>query len=232
MKMTRPTKKVERRFAPTLAGNAGGAVRLLAASATKAIQIVGYAAVFDEPSEPLRDYAHGTFREIIRPGAFKQIISQRADVLALFNHGVDNILGRVSAGTLRLAEDRHGLKYTITVPKTTLGRDLVESLKRGDIQGSSFSFNVDSDGDTWIQENGVHIRTIHQVGNVFDVGPCCSPAYGSTTADALHADSVALDDDDTDRSDAEREYDLFVHQRKQRTPIDILRRRLNLEAIR
>jgi phage head maturation protease len=89
---------------------------------------VGYAAVFNSPTN-IGDY----FREVIAPGAFRNAIND--DVLALRDHDRGRLLGRVGAGTLRLAEDETGLASEIDLPDTTDGRDAAVLIDRGDVKG-------------------------------------------------------------------------------------------------
>lgn len=130
---------------------------------------VGYAARFDALSQNL-----GGFVERIDPKAFNQTVTQ-ADVRALFNHDANYVLGRSSAGTLRMDVDDDGLRYEIDLPATATGRDLAVLLKRGDISGSSFGFRVLDDewGET---EEGYPLRTLKSVA-LRDVGPVTFPAY-------------------------------------------------------
>jgi HK97 family phage prohead protease len=133
-------------------------------------KIRGYAAVFNQLSQPL----FMGIRERIRPGAFKQTLADGADVRALFNHEPSQILGRNGAGTLRLEEDQHGLRYEIDPPDTTVGRDLLVSLRRRDITQSSFGFR--SKDEEYKKENGEFIRELVAV-DLFDVSPVTYPAY-------------------------------------------------------
>ncbi|MFA5160310.1 MAG: HK97 family phage prohead protease, partial [Candidatus Omnitrophota bacterium] len=95
-------------------------------------KIVGYAAVFEKPSEDMG------FIEYVRKGAFKKAL-KRSDARALFNHDTDTLpLGRQSAGTLKLKEDDTGLYYEITPPDTQGARDLMTSIDRGDIKEASY----------------------------------------------------------------------------------------------
>lgn len=99
--------------------------------------IIGYGSVFDCRSELI----FGSFREIIRPGAFDDVLGD--DVRALFNHDPNFILGRSAAGTLNLSVDERGLRYDIQAPETQTIRDLVLApMQRGDINQSSFAFRV------------------------------------------------------------------------------------------
>ena len=103
------------------------------------LKIRGYAAVFNQLSE--RDLG---FRERIMPGAFKSLSGN--DVRALVNHDPSQIIGRTKSGTLTMREDDHGLLVEISPPNTTLGRDAVESIKRGDLDQMSFAFQIVKDG--------------------------------------------------------------------------------------
>lgn len=137
-------------------------------------RIIGHAAVFDSLSENL-----GGFREVIAKGAFDGVLED--DVRALFNHEPDNILGRTSAGTLSIGIDRRGLTYEIDPPDTTVARDLLVSLERGDVRESSFAFEVARGGDEWDEDdNGVLIRTITRFKRLWDVSPVTFPAYPDT----------------------------------------------------
>lgn len=136
-------------------------------------EVVGYASVFNSRSENL-----GGFQEIISENAFDDVLEN--DVRALFNHDPNLILGRSTAGTLRLSVDKNGLEYRFTTPDTTYGNDLLVSLERGDVSQSSFGFIVEE--DDWDEdENGMTIRTIKKVGRLLDVSPVTYPAYPEAT---------------------------------------------------
>ena len=137
-------------------------------------RITGYAAVFDKLSENL-----GGFREKIAPGAFDNILGD--DVRALFNHDANHVLGRTKSGTLAIGIDANGLTYSIDPPDTQSARDLMASMKRGDIDQSSFGFTVDD--DDWVEDDdGRTIRTIKKVSRLYDVSPVTYPAYPDTSA--------------------------------------------------
>ena len=139
----------------------------------------GYAAKFKTRSEDL-----GGFIETIEPGAFDGVLGD--DVRALFNHDANLILARSRAGkgTLRLFVDETGLGYEFEAPDTQAGRDLLVSLRRGDVDQSSFAFTVAKDGDRWVEENGVVTRTIKKVARLYDVSPVTYPAYTDTSVAA------------------------------------------------
>lgn len=134
-------------------------------------KISGHSAVFNTLSEDL-----GFFRERIRPGAFTNTI-KKDDVRALFNHNPDHVLGRTKSGTLALSEDQRGLFMEAKPPDTQVARDLVTSIKRGDIDQQSFQFEVlNSD---WLTEDGLEIRELIEV-KLYDVSPVTFPAYIAT----------------------------------------------------
>ena len=139
-----------------------------------AMTIAGYAATFNNLSSDL-----GGFREQLSPGAFDGVLAD--DVRAAFNHDPDNILGRSSAGTLRLTVDGTGLRYEVDLPNNTLGRDLFESIKRGDIAESSFRFRIAPGGEQWNDTDDGTIRTITEVSKLVDVAPVTYPAYPDAT---------------------------------------------------
>lgn len=145
-------------------------------------RVSGYAAVFGSSSLPLMDWDHGEFEEVIDRNAFDGVIEQ-SDVFAVLNH--DNsrgVLGRSVNGTgsLSLSVDDHGLRYEFDAPRTALGDELLEGLRRGDITASSFAFNVQD--ERWEeQEDKTYKRTILKIGRLYDVSPVYNPAYPDTS---------------------------------------------------
>lgn len=131
--------------------------------------MVGYAAVFDTFSCDL-----GSFREKIARGAFDKALA-RSDVRALYNHDPNLLLGRTAAGTLRLFPDAVGLRMELDLPDTQLGQDTAVLTRRGDLQGQSFSFTTVA--DHWDYSTTPALRTLLEVGELFDVGPVTFPAY-------------------------------------------------------
>ena len=153
-------------------------------------KIVGYAAVFYRADDPGTQYElYSGHVERIQPGAFKRAIEQADDVRGLFNHEPSQILGRTKSGTMRLSEDETGLRYEIDVPDTQVGRDVVTSIERGDVTGSSFAFAV-SEGGSEIRKDGqVTVREISGV-TLYDSGPVSFPAYDATTTGLRAIDGI------------------------------------------
>jgi len=134
--------------------------------------LVGHAAVFNTVVDL------GFFSEKVAPGAFKKTLADNADVRALFNHDANHLLGRTKSGTLRLHEDDTGLATEIDMPDTTLGRDLMVSVKRKDLDQMSFAFQTIQ--EEWDESDPNNpIRTLKEV-KLFDVSPVTFPAYPTT----------------------------------------------------
>jgi len=163
--------------------------------------LTGYAAVFDSRSEDL-----GGFTEVIKRGAFR---NRKSDVLALFNHSNDYVLGRESSGTLKVEEDNHGLKVTILLPDTTTAKDLYTSVSRGDIRSMSFAFTVNTGGETWSKDSkGKTVRTLTDV-ELFDVSIVTVPAYPSTSVNARQL-AQKYTDSELDNENAKRHFELDI----------------------
>jgi len=154
--MTRETRTLSRRL-EVRAGESGRT-------------IVGYAAVFNSQTVIGENY-----QEIIAPGAFASAMG--ADVRALFDHDSGRVIGRTTAGTLRLREDATGLAVEIDLPDTSDGRDLGVLIERGDITGMSFGFNVTKQG--WDETGPIPTRTIQAV-DLHEVSVVAFPAYPDT----------------------------------------------------
>jgi HK97 family phage prohead protease len=158
-----------------------GRVEVRSGSGAKALS--GYGAVYNTET-----IIGGFFREKIAAGAFASVLKN--DVRSLFNHSPNYVLGRTTAGTLTLSEDATGLKYDVTPPASR--QDVIESIERGDVTGSSFGFVVKRDEWTRPSNPGeLPLRTIHEFEELLDVGPVTFPAYEETTAEARDAAAAA-----------------------------------------
>ena len=128
----------------------------------------------------------GAFRETITPGAFRASLAARADILALVDHDDAKLLARTASGTLRLEEDAAGLSFDLDLPDTTLGRDVLELARRGDLGGMSFGFRVQD--EAWPAADRRELRAV----NLIEVSVVHAfPAYAQTS---VQARARALDD--------------------------------------
>ena len=132
----------------------------------------GYASVFGTVAD-----IGGFFDETVARGAFTRAVQEGQDVRALVDHDASKVLGRTKSKTLELVEDDKGLRVKITLPDTTVGRDIKESVRRGDVSQMSIGFfvvgeEVDRTGDKVL-------RTITDV-DLFDVSVVTYPAFEDT----------------------------------------------------
>jgi hypothetical protein len=167
------------------------------------LAIEAHASVFNSLSADL-----GGFREIVRPGAFASVLGQ--DVRALWNHDPNIVLGRTKAGTLHLQQDAEGLLYRVDLPETQAARDLVVSIQRGDIDGSSFGFQVGQ--DEWINTPDGVVREIRSFSALYDVSPVTYPAYPA--ASDVQVALRSLDSWKQDQQAVQRTADRLVLQRQ------------------
>jgi HK97 family phage prohead protease len=141
-------------------------------------KIVGYGAVYNQLSEPMR-VGNRTFREKVMPGAFDKCLRAGADIRGLINHDPNLILGRTIAGTMTVGSDGHGLRYEIDPPGTTYSDDLIKSMRRGDIDQSSFGFYTVQ--DNWENTSDGLVRELIEA-DCFDVSPVTYPAYEGSSS--------------------------------------------------
>ena len=155
----------------------------------------GYAAVYDSDSEFMGYY------EQIEKGAFDDVMND--DVRAYYNHDENYLLGRVSSGPLRIGTDKRGLYYEVDLPNTTYANDLVELMKRGDINQSSFAFLIGQ--DRWEERDGKTYRIIEKVSRLIDVSPVAMPAYQMATSELkrdLETETPPIETTPTDAVDS------------------------------
>jgi uncharacterized protein len=145
------------------------------------LTLSGYAAVFDRESENL-----GGFVEVLKPGAFSEVLKTSPDVRALLNHDANTIFARTKNGSLSLEEDSTGLKFTALIdPSDEDGRRVYQKVKSGLIDQCSFAFSVDADGQKWTErDNDISLREIFNVNYLGDVSAVTYPAYPQTSVQA------------------------------------------------
>ena len=159
-----------------------------ATSTSESRHIEGYAIVFNSLSNDL-----GGFREIIEQGAITDELIKNSDIICLMNHDIKKgLLARSyqGRGSLKLDIDEHGLHYSFEAPKTALGDEVLEGIRRGDISKCSFAFVCGE--DNWTKdENGEYIRHVKKIKNLYDVSLVYHPAYEETE---VKADTRGLDE--------------------------------------
>lgn len=140
----------------------------------------GHAAVFGQSAKVPGGW------EQIADGAFDEVLARDdTDVRALINHDPSKLLGRQSAGTLRVGTDSEGLPFEVDLPDTSYARDLRELVERGDLTGASFGFipGADTFGRA---PDGRQLRTHTSVKGLVDVSAVTYPAYGGAGVALRH----------------------------------------------
>jgi HK97 family phage prohead protease len=137
-------------------------------------KLEGLAAVFNQDAR-----IGGRFLERVLPGAFSASLASKRDVVALADHDPVRLLARTRSGTLRLNEIPQGLAFSLDVPDTQEGRDLLTLAQRGDIGGASFAFTVNS--EAWPSPDRRELRAVelHEISIVRWM-----PAYPQTFVQA------------------------------------------------
>lgn len=131
--------------------------------------------------------------------AFDDILADDSnDTVALWNHNPDHLLGRQSSGTLKLAATDDGLAFDVDLPDTTLGRDLRELARRGDVKGASIGY-VQGEVRRERAADGRTITVHTRVARLRDVSPVTLPAYKGTNG-SLSLRSAEIGRPETARS--------------------------------
>lgn len=147
-------------------------------------KIEGVSIVFNALSNDL-----GGFRELIVPEAVEGVIEQ-SDIFFLYNHTSDRgflARSKFGIGSLKTDVREDGVYFSFDAPKTALGDEVLEYLKRGDVNQCSFAFAVDT--DMWEKQvDGTYIRTITKFKKLYDMSLVDNPAYSQTSACARFAE--------------------------------------------
>ncbi len=155
----------------------------------KPTKLRGYGAVFYNPTDPKTEFRMGEkLVERIHSRAFADLPNY--DVRSMFNHDPNFLLGRTTAGTMRVGVDDTGVWYETDLPQTQAGRDVAESVDRGDVDGSSFWFSVDPVSYEIRTEDGIEVMDLVSVDTVREMGPVVFPAFEATTAQ-MRSDGAA-----------------------------------------
>jgi HK97 family phage prohead protease len=149
-----------------------------ASVASEGQTIRGLAIPFGSLSEDL-----GGYREVFEPSAVDRTLREQLDVRAFTDHAMTTrtILGRVRAGTLRLLKRDDGLHVEIDVPDTTIGRDTLTSVERGDVTGMSIAFMLMPGGERFERRDGGPVRIVSD-SRIVEVSLVPFPAYAATDA--------------------------------------------------
>lgn len=147
--------------------------------------LTGYAVKWDKKSHVLGYWRK--FREQFKKGAFAASL-ENDDQRFLWSHDTSQVLGRTKNKTLRLKEDSTGLHFELDLPKTTLGNDTYETIKRGDVDGVSFGFSM-LDDEMDEPDDDLPLRTVKKA-KLFEVSAVAFPAYPDSEVSARGFDPM------------------------------------------
>jgi len=125
----------------------------------------GYASVFNNID---------SYGDTIIPGAFADSIAKKDQVPMLFNHWMDNLIGRATD----LKEDDVGLKFTGRLtPGASMATDVYQHMKAGALDGVSIGYRVQPGG----ADMDGKIRTLSRI-DLLEISMVISPANKSARA--------------------------------------------------
>lgn len=163
--------------------------------------IEGYAVVFGQRSVNLVPWSsYREVYEIIEPGSITQDLINRSDIVLTAFHDNSKIMGRSvnGKGTLQCGVDSKGMWVRCDLAKTRDADDMLELIRRGDINGMSFCYTCDEDDS----ENGVSyereqektqdgkevwLRHVKRCTGLYDVTIAGHPAYQGTSVENREA---------------------------------------------
>ncbi|PGX31015.1 HK97 family phage prohead protease [Bacillus anthracis] len=145
--------------------------------------ISGYAVKWEMKSVTMGYWRR--FKEQFKRGAFTDSLTQD-DQLALWSHDYSQVLGRTKNGTLRLFEDEIGLRFELDLADTTLGDDTYKTIKRGDVDGVSFGFQMVK--EEWDESDPDNIVRSVTKAKLVEISPVAFPAYPDSQVSARSHD--------------------------------------------
>lgn len=170
--------------------------------------IEGYAVLFGV------EYSFGDYIEVISPKAFTR--TKFEEVAFLRDHNPSLLLARNTAGTLKIQVDQRGLFFQAVLTTGALADETFSLVERGDLFQCSWGFRISDAGSVWTTRNGVPVRTIADVSQVFDVSLVTYPANPETKA-WTRSDVVNFD-----LSGPDVEYVYFDSTTKTATPVSVV----------
>lgn len=144
--------------------------------------INGYAVKWDMKSVTM---GWRRFKEQFKRGAFTESLTND-DQLALWSHDTSKVLGRTKNGSLRLFEDDIGLRFELDLLDTTLGEDAYKTIKRGDVDGVSFGFQMLK--QEWDEADSDNVIRSVTHAKLLEISPVAFPTYPDSQVSARSSD--------------------------------------------
>lgn len=164
-----------------------------------AITMRGHAAVYDQETV-LWDVGWWRMREIIAPGAFRNVLARSPLVHLVHEHDIRTAMASTEVtgmGSLELDEDQDGLVFFARVnPALGFVQDLALRMEDGVIRQASFAFTIagcEYDISIDDQGNEDELRTITEIGELYDVSICAQGAFPQTDSEVAARSLAVLD---------------------------------------
>lgn len=143
--------------------------------------VSGYALVYDTPTELWPGY----WETIIKGAATNAL--KKDERFYLNQHDKKTPLSREKIDTLRIKEDKKGVFIEADFIDNQFGQDKFEEVRSGLVDGQSFAFYVELDGEIWekdwVAPNGkkVLLRKVIEYDEIIEFSMVTYPAYTDTT---------------------------------------------------
>ena len=154
--------------------------------------ISGKAISFDTESNDIG------FIEILHRGCITQELIDSSNIVFLYNHDYNQVIARANKGkgTLNIDLRDDGVYFDLKVPNTTMGNDLLENIRSGNITQCSFGFNYANEEGAYKDEKigDVWYRNVYKIGELFDLSAVTYPAYDDTYVNARMQERSKMED--------------------------------------
>ena len=176
-------------------------------------RLEGRAIVFDSYSNNL-----GFYEKINRSAVTQELINN-SDIIFTFNHDPNQLLARYrnGGGSLDVELREDGVYFSFDIPNTTLGNDIYELIKRGDISNCSFCFSISDEKDSqkWEKREGKMYREIMKIGGLYDLSAVTYPAYSDTDINARSIEARNIAEAELDKILKEAEEKMKEQEQEQ-----------------
>ena len=154
--------------------------------------------------------------EVMDKGCITQELVNRSHVVLTTEHNPNNLLGswQNGEGSLSLNVDEVGLYCRCQLADTTIARETVTMMQRGDLRYMSFQFMEGAEDDAVKYERTaqksaegkeVWLRHVRSVGKLIDVTICAQPCYYSSEVHLRDANNAITAITDAEKRTAEAE---------------------------
>ena len=154
--------------------------------------ISGKAISFDTQSNDIG------FIEILHRGCISQELIDSSNIVFLYNHDYNQVIARANKGkgTLNIDLRDDGVYFDLDVPNTTMGNDLLENIRLGNITQCSFGFRYSNEEGAYKDEkiDGVWYRNVYKIGKLYDLSAVTYPAYDDTYVNARMQERSKMED--------------------------------------